>query len=121
MIYIFCHNMLTYIRFGSHTGPINRTDCAWVLDSYNLRENETVIFTIIINKDSRSLLVSTTIGITQGAPPQVKMKYDLFLLKLHPHLQKKYYYYSYIGSYLKAVRAKAEIWNSILFFFYSGS
>ncbi len=30
------------------------------------------------------------------------------------------YYYSHIGSYLKAVRAIAEIWNSMLSF-YSGS
>ncbi len=32
------------------------------------------------------------------------------------HSQKKSYYYSYIGSYLKAVRAIAEIWKSILCF-----
>ncbi len=37
-----------------------------------------------------------------------------------PHSQKKYYYYRYNGSYLKTVRAIAEIWNSILCF-YDGS
>ncbi len=36
------------------------------------------------------------------------------------HSQKKEYYYSYIGNYLKAVRAITEIWNSILCF-YRGS
>ncbi len=35
---------------------------------------------------------------------------------MHIHSQKKLYYYSYIGSYLKAVRAIAEIWNSMLCF-----
>ncbi len=36
------------------------------------------------------------------------------------HSQKKQNYYSYIGSYLKAIRAIAAIWNSILCL-YSGS
>ncbi len=36
------------------------------------------------------------------------------------HSQKKYYYYySYIGGYLKAVRVIAEIWDSILCFYSS--
>ncbi len=43
--------------------------------------------------------------------------YDLFIPPLLQHSQKIEYYYSYIGSYLKAVRAIAEIWNNILYFY----
>ncbi len=42
------------------------------------------------------------------------------MLDLICTLTEKLYYYSYIGSYLKAIRAIVEIWNSILCF-YNGS
>ncbi len=38
-------------------------------------------------------------------------------VKVNVHSQKKQYYYIYIVSYLKAVRAIAEIWNSILYYY----
>ncbi len=41
------------------------------------------------------------------------------LIMGHVHSQKKWHYYSYIGSYLKPVRVIAGIWNSILCFYNS--
>ncbi len=35
--------------------------------------------------------------------------FSMLVQHKHIHSQKKYYYYSYIGSYLKAVRSIAEI------------
>ncbi len=44
-----------------------------------------------------------------------------YFVWLQPHSQNKWYYDSYIGSYLKAVRVIAKIWNSILCFYSSYS